>query len=318
MVRKFLPLILSLILAAFAACSEDKPAEAPRAPAQQKSEQTETKKTETKPSPASTQYGLSIVPERATRSMMLEVRPRGFSLDDAELVWMLNDTPVGTPRVEFFDSPDMDLLRGDRIQAVARIGNDEVLSNVVEIENAPPVIRSYRFVPEVFQPGQNLGVEVEAEDSDGDPVTLEYEWMVNDFPAGTGPELGRTIQRGDKFSVTITPFDGIEQGKPFTLTRDVGNLPPRINRHEDYSFDGTTYSYNVDASDPDGDALSYFLKSGPEGMTIDQASGVVAWQVPGDFVGEAKYEVAASDGKGGEARMQMSFFIEVETPQQAQ
>jgi len=34
------------------------------------------------------------------------------------------------------------------------------------------------------------------------------------------------------------------------------------------------YSYDVDASDVDGDALTYTLTTMPAGMTIDSANGV--------------------------------------------
>lgn len=39
---------------------------------------------------------------------------------------------------------------------------------------------------------------------------------------------------------------------------------------------GQAYSYDVDATDPDGDSLTYFLV-GPAGMTIDFLSGLITW-----------------------------------------
>jgi len=37
------------------------------------------------------------------------------------------------------------------------------------------------------------------------------------------------------------------------------------------------YTYNVDATDPDGDALTYSLDVKPSGMTIDSATGLIEW-----------------------------------------
>ncbi len=41
---------------------------------------------------------------------------------------------------------------------------------------------------------------------------------------------------------------------------------------------GEPYQYQASAVDPDGVLLDYLLLSGPSGMTIDQSSGLVAWQ----------------------------------------
>jgi len=40
---------------------------------------------------------------------------------------------------------------------------------------------------------------------------------------------------------------------------------------------GQTFVYDVDATDPDGDALTFSLVAAPSGMTIDPASGLVRW-----------------------------------------
>jgi len=40
---------------------------------------------------------------------------------------------------------------------------------------------------------------------------------------------------------------------------------------------GQAYSYNVEATDPDGDTLNYFLVGPPAGMTINFLTGLIAW-----------------------------------------
>ena len=68
---------------------------------------------------------------------------------------------------------------------------------------------------------------------------------------------------------------------------------------------GTTYSYDVNAMDPDGDTLTYSLVPSlvapslvepvPFGMTIDQASGVISW-TPAAQTGDNLVTVQVSDG----------------------
>jgi len=45
------------------------------------------------------------------------------------------------------------------------------------------------------------------------------------------------------------------------------------------------YTYDVDATDPDGDTLTYSLTTNPSGMTINSATGVINWtpSVEGDY-----------------------------------
>src|SRR5262249_58447914 len=61
------------------------------------------------------------------------------------------------------------------------------------------------------------------------------------------------------------------------------------------------FSYEVTATDPDGDALSYYLDAAPAGMSIDRATGVVAWTPDAGQVGTQRVSVRVLDGRGGEA-----------------
>jgi RHS repeat-associated protein len=58
------------------------------------------------------------------------------------------------------------------------------------------------------------------------------------------------------------------------------------------------YSYQVQASDPDGDALSYALATAPAGMTIS-ATGLITWTP--DAQGAFSVELSVTDGEGGNA-----------------
>ena len=59
---------------------------------------------------------------------------------------------------------------------------------------------------------------------------------------------------------------------------------------------GVAYTYDVEATDPDGDTLTYSLDVKPSGMTIDSATGVIKWIPYSNQVGVNPVTVKVSDG----------------------
>jgi parallel beta-helix repeat protein len=68
------------------------------------------------------------------------------------------------------------------------------------------------------------------------------------------------------------------------------------------------YSYQVEASDPNGDNLTYFLVLCPEGMSINSENGLISWTPTNDQVGIHLITVETSDGKQSDTQ---NFEIEV-------
>jgi len=60
---------------------------------------------------------------------------------------------------------------------------------------------------------------------------------------------------------------------------------------------GIIYNYDVNATDPNGDALSYSLIAHPSGMDIDPDTGLITW-IP-DEAGSFDVTVHVADGSGG-------------------
>ena len=145
-----------------------------------------------------------------------------------------------------------------------------------------------------------LKVVAEGSDKNGNKVSLKFQWIKNDEPAGEGDTISG-FRRGDKISVKITPFDDQGYGLSKSISREIKNTTPSIIEHQDMNFDGRVWSYQVKATDPDGDTLTYSLKSAPAGMTIDPSTGSIKWEVPPDFIGKASFTVSVADGHGGEA-----------------
>ncbi len=62
--------------------------------------------------------------------------------------------------------------------------------------------------------------------------------------------------------------------------------------------EGEAYVYVVQAEDPDGDVVTFGLDEGPDGMTIDPASGLIQWTPARGQAGDNPVTVRASDPGG--------------------
>lgn len=297
-----------LIIVLFFACSAEKPAEkGSSVPLETAGGQFSEAR---QPSAAAAVYSLEITPAEAFRNSTLMLRSKGFNLSDTGAQWLVNGQSVQNPEPRKFISAH--IKRGDNVQAKTLVNGKEILSNIVQIKNAPPELSKVKIMPEVFKLGDTFSVDAAGTDVDGDDVSISYEWTKNDGPAGNEKRISETIKRGDRISVKITPFDGEVYGSPVILKREIRNLPPMIAEDKKFTMKGDLYSYQVKAVDPDGDKLSYALKSAPQGMTIDQASGLIRWDIPADFQGKVSYTVSVNDGNGGEAKQDFVFVTRVE------
>jgi hypothetical protein len=224
---------------------------------------------------------------------------KGFKLEDAKIEWLVNGGRVASQ-----DTPEQfkptGTNKGDTVQARAIIDDKEILSNTVTIVNAPPELSRVKIMPEVFKPDDRLYIDATGSDVDGDEVSITYEWTLNGEPAGSSKEITAEIKRGDKLSVKVTPYDGETYGSSITLNREIRNLPPKIGKESKSVFDGKTYTYQINAVDPDGDDLTYTLKEGPPEMTIGSANGIITWEVPQGYTGVTNIKVLISDNHGGE------------------
>jgi hypothetical protein len=258
----------------------------------------------------STDISLEITPSSATRNSRIYAVPRGFALSDAEIEWYVNGYPTPGSLPEQFNTTET--KKNDKVQAKATIHGKEILSNIIEINNSPPEISRVKILPEVFKPGDTLYVEASGTDIDGDEVTISYEWTKNGEPAGNSKQINTPLKKGDKIDIKITPYDGESYGRSIILHRQIANSPPVISENKNYNFNGNIYTYQMQAVDPDGDALTFLLKSAPSGMTVDSASGLIKWNVPPEFKGKAPFTVSVTDGHGGEALQSLTLEIEPE------
>jgi Bacterial Ig domain len=250
---------------------------------------------------------LEISPKEATRKTILHLSSTSIDLSRARIEWLVNGVPLTTRVPTQFDG--IDAAKGDTVQARVMIQDREVLSNNVQIMNTPPQITWIKLMPEIFKPGDTLGVNAAGKDVDGDEVSFLYEWTKNGEFAANESRIGTSLKRGDNVSVQITPYDGTDYGTPMSLHREIANWPPVIFENTNRSFNGAEYVYQVKASDPDDDPLVYSLEIPLDGMTIDSSTGLFKWIVPPDFTGVKNVTVVVADGHGGTAKYSLTITI---------
>ena len=73
--------------------------------------------------------------------------------------------------------------------------------------------------------------------------------------------------------------------------------------------EGAAYTYGVEATDPNGDTLTYSLTTSPTGMTINSNTGVISWTPTESQIGDNEVVVDVSDGSRSETQ---SFTITVD------
>lgn len=269
-------ILLLFSLCFIIACSTEKPSDTVT---QKISEGSEKSVNGTLRIPSAGSYSAEIDPSEATRNSTLNLTVKGGNSHDTKIEWLVNGNPVA-PQAIRNQFKTAETRKGDKVQAKAIIGGKEILSNIVIIKDTPPELSSVKIMPETFKPGDKLYIDAAGSDIDGDDVTVSFEWTKNGEPAGNSKEINAEIKRGDRISVKITPYDGETYGNPITLNREIRNLPPMIAKENKSIFDGKTYTYQINAVDPDEDQLTYTLKEGPDGMTIDPANGIITWEVP--------------------------------------
>jgi hypothetical protein len=241
------------------------------------------------------QFSVEITPKDATRRTNISLIPKGFNISDAKIEWLADGVAISGANAYILSAAS--IKKGSVVKAKVNVKGREFSSNEIVIKNSPPEITAARFQPS----GNTLGVDVAAEDADGDNVTLVYAWSVNEKPAGTDKTVGIPVKRGDKISVKITPSDGESDGRAVVLSSEARNMPPVLSDQRDIKFYGNLWTCQLKSSDHDGDPVTFVLKSGPQGMAIDPNTGLLTWQVPADFKGKTSCVVAVKDVHGGES-----------------
>jgi len=223
--------------------------------------------------------------------------------------WFANGQPI-TGETGSTLLPTM-LKRGDQltVEVVPLDGKAEgtpVRSAPATMPNSPP--EALRLIVEPAQPhiGDQIKVEVEGRDQDGDSIAYAYRWFRNEKPveggAGDQATLGTTgFARGDVVLVEIMPHDATDQGRPFrSPPLTIVNRHPTITSTPPIALKEGRFEYAVIAVDQEGDPLTYSLEAAPPGMTIDTATGRIEWRVSPGTKGSHRVRVVVRDPYEGQ------------------
>lgn len=143
--------------------------------------------------------------------------------------------------------------------------------------NSPPVIRSVTILPEKPTRENDLGVTVQGEDPDQDPITYLFQWVKNDAEM-VGEKMNvlqrGTFKKGDTILVKVVPYDGKAEGKPF-LSNPVKilNSPPimqEVRIEPKIASASEDLKAVVKGFDLDGDFIYYAYKWEKNGMVIPE------------------------------------------------
>ena len=256
---------------------------------------------------------IAIQPENPTVNSTLSVSmPENIHTMTVE--WYINNQETASAA-----TLQGDFKKGDTITAVVSYadtnGRQELaVSPAITIQDAPPVITAVTLTPLDPTIASTMHVSVQASDADGDPVSLTYQWYVNGNPVvdQTGDSFScGSYKHGDMIYVMVTPSDGEKNGVSVaSASISIQDTAPVILSKPPDTVTGSLFSYNVQASDIDNDALSYRLESAPPGMTISK-NGAISWDTAGITSTTAvDVKVVVDDGFGGKAYQTFSLRIE--------
>jgi len=124
---------------------------------------------------------------------------------------------------------------------------------------------------------------------------------------------GRNFSGDDSFSYTLSDGkDGIDKATVNVTVNAVNDAPSITSKPVETARVWAPYTYGVVAKDPDpGDKLIYSLTKKPEGMTINEATGLVEWRPTSSQAGTYDVTVIVADNYKTRAMDTQSFTITV-------
>jgi hypothetical protein len=208
--------------------------------------------------------------------------------------WKRNGARVDLPP-EQSELPRGLARKGERWQVEVTASDGEAESAPVRAEtaiaNSPPgpVAIALCDAPVPVQTQLEVRIRSASTDPDGDAVVYRYAWSVNGKPVGTAKDHARLSgappRKHDRVRVAVTPWDGQGAGPESAAECLVENTPPTapeiaIEPREPTALTGLAAVVRKNASDRDGDAVSYRYQWFRDGVPAGVETAAVAKGVP--------------------------------------
>ena len=269
---------------------------------------------------------VSILPNPVTLAGPLTVRVEAQDLDSDTITfryrWLVNGKVM--PGYTRESLPPTMLKRGDQLAVEVtpfdgRIDGAPVLSPARAVLNTAPILSALSVDFDHAAQGRQLLARVEVLDPDHDDVSLKYRWKKNETVVKEGEDNILSVEGltpRDVIDVEVTATDGNANGTAtFSERFTMSNSSPTILSKPSGSATGGVYDYQVQASDPDGDSITYTLEEAPPGMSIEKETGHIHWNVTPEAAGTFRVKVVAQDNRGGFAAQ--AFELSVSAPPKA-
>jgi len=200
------------------------------------------------------------------------------------------------------------LKRGDQVVVEVTpfdgtVSGASFRSAPVSVVNTAPILSDVSVDFDHHVQGRQLLAHVDVFDPDQDSVSLTYRWqkngtIVKEGESNTLELVGLTAK--DTIRVNVTATDGNPGGTAtvsgqFTMS----NTAPTIVSSPHLSLEDNQFDYLVQATDADGDPISYALEVSPPGMTIETNTGRIRWRITSNVKGNYRVRVVAKDMQGG-------------------
>ncbi len=175
-------------------------------------------------------------------------------------------------------------------------------ADLLTTRNEAPVFTSVPVV--LIEQGINYAYAASASDTDGDPLQFSLRMappgMTVDAASGV---LSWPAAQLGTHRVQLVVDDGrggsAVQDFALTVTSNLPDLAPVIlSSPLVMAFSGSPYSYAVDAFDPEGQPLSFYLDGAPGDMRIDPVSGVISFDPATAAAGAYPLQVRVEDPAG--------------------
>jgi len=306
--------LIGFLCVILSACGEDAPEQLSPTPPTNSASQTDNPNESQQPVAKSTNSGsggvsVTILPENPTAKGCLRAIIHGVP-GSSLVVWSVNGKALHSTKGTQLCSENY--ARND--QVTVTVGTSDVgASSSVTIGNSLPRIVDISSSPEEIFTGDEVTVTPVAEDDDGDDVDFTYQWLINgepilQFTDATLPAGAFT--KGDSIQVQIIPNDFYQDGPTYTsYATVVSNAPPVVTSQPPQGIESLHYEYLVVASDPDDSSFSYRLEEAPDGMTIDENSGLIEWDLTDATPGDHSIAIIVSDPDGAEAAQEYTLTL---------
>lgn len=223
----------------------------------------------------------------------IAIGPAGLTVDGNVLRWMPRETDIGIHPLS------MKISNG--VFSYAYGFNLHVRTS----ENVGPQMDVSQFPGELYV-NEPFAFTFNPRDPEGDAVSLTITNLPRTATVDANYQFRWTPSTADvgPRNLIIAVADNFGRVATFTLSFQVKlhrNNPPQYVQlaPKNFASIGRDYGYQFIVTDPDNDAVTFELLSGPPGMTISESGYLALASVPATLRGEYSVEVIVRDGNGG-------------------